>query len=286
MVLGMKINIKTIFVCVIVVIISSSSSFAEDKMTYWVSKNFSEAPGDVTFDKFHMTIPTANPLIHNLDQLTENGADADIRLCFDNRGIRYSHVDELQKGSKDYRQYCEIANEANGIGYFVFDNQELYKQITHGVRLSRLGEKITCEAIFTMQSLFSFLSYHDAPLEQRLAGDIRIEPYSGDFLSETFNKGFLQYLDLDDKVAIKTNYNLRTYFPVLEIDKTWNCVSPAFRLYWQKVIAACKDGVRVMRKDKTQQHVSYDILKTIQNDLYALTKQCRVGDINRSLDQY
>lgn len=257
---------------------SNGPALTEEASTYWVSKNFSENPN--VNKGWARSVPEFAPRIVNLGGLNRRDRDGDVRLCFVNWPLHNSEdwvfeIDDRDESPLGKRiRYCEHADANSSIGYFhrgsVIDRTE----ITKGLVISRSDKKMTCEAIFTAHSLYSLLYYRDARGKDVRTDDMHISPHiGGGFPAITSSVGLDEHLHPDDLVqAGGSDFRYQS----VDLEKSWSCVVPAFRLYWQTALNRCQAGVEQLQNNPSLDEIHVPLVDELREQMLALTTQCRV----------
>ncbi|WP_346906271.1 hypothetical protein [uncultured Roseibium sp.] len=279
-------NVLTVFVAFLPMFLCEKAMSSDD-VSYWVSRNFDEAP-DVNSSRENIgkSERSYRPSILELGKGIPSGfrKDADIRLCFDNRPLaaaRWHNLGRESYPSGSMRYFCEHYDLVKGIGYITHPKRLSTDSITKGLLISRNSfGKITCEAIFTMSSLFSVLSYRESYPDLPPISEIEIWPYGGmfPFGGDVLDKGLRAHLDPRDHYSIVGTVTGEPILVDLSLNHTWSCVAPAFRLYWSRVWSDCQEGSARMMVDPLMEEIEYPVLAELFDEIMVSTQGCYVGE--------
>ncbi len=266
-------------------ILAQTPSAAKEP-TFWFSNNFSARP------KVHFSHNTpAHPTrITAFDDINRASRDGDIRLCFDNRPLDTARVWNLDTISQDPLRFrfCEYARSDENVGYFGEERRRNGEDLTRGVVVSAPSgisiygtSAATCEAIFTVGSFFSLLSYYDEENPEKFGKIDELTPYGeGLFVSERTTEGMRKFLMEPDSFHVGSSLGRYWMYSGMNMDKSWECLAPAFNLYWEAVLSRCRLGIDELRKsDKkrkagSRRRLYYSVLTDVKDDMFAIADHC------------
>lgn len=250
--------------------LSMDDNAAEIDLKYWVSEHFQEASN--IFERRPSDPVEDNPTVVDLGDIDWSyDTDGDVRLCFDNRPIMKTYLGRKitnPKWSQNCRGYTVRLNYKNKS-----PDNEYVKQVTEGLLVSKAQDgKITCDATFTIASLYSVL--HSLTVGDSLSDnrDLLVFPYfraDGDpFYGYPALKAYLDERDTFE--PIMNSYN--NYHA--DLKHSISCLLPAYRQYWQQVRDKCFQTISQGSLSEGDQ-VYFPILKRTEPTLRNVVRQCR-----------
>jgi len=199
--------------------------------------------------------------------------DAPIRLCFDNRPLHESYNGAVSIGSRWVNQCRHYSFHSHGDYEKYLDDD----RINRGVLTYRNEDNvITCEAVFTGRSLFSFVANYQLEDESSERNKPKITPYrwatnpapvyetiedmaaAPDFIEASFDSGGI--------LRIKK----------INIKNTWDCLLPSYRFYWQKIYDSCLINVEEIVSNSTVNSIYSPILEENHSSIQNLISPCLI----------
>ncbi|WP_162544483.1 MULTISPECIES: hypothetical protein [unclassified Pannonibacter] len=257
----------------------AASPAAAGGVKYWVSEHFNEAPDvnyyeqnkDERHKQWHVPIfaPQVLDLSH-LDWSKDEDEGADIRLCFDNRPLISANNGRIAKDSV-WTGYCSHYSQPQTLKVEDTENRPYY-----GLEVRRSPDgKFTCEAVFTVRSLISLLAATAEGADLSSPLPPRVLAYRRDSFPFLWKAEYQYYLNSQDTIEIHSGMGGSHGYGRIYLNNTWQCLLPAYRLYWSEALSSCNRLVEEMQAapDKTE---LYDPLVTrLGPDMIRLAEPCR-----------
>jgi hypothetical protein len=250
--------------------LSMDANAAENGLKYWASEHFQEAPN--IFERRPSDPVEGNPTVVDLGDIDWSyDIDGDVRLCFDNRPIMKTYLGRKitnPKWSQNCRGYTVRLNYKNKS-----PDNEYVKQVTEGLLVSKAPDgKITCDATFTIASLYSVLQSLTEGHSLADNENLLVFPYfraDGDpFYGYPAIKAYLDERDTFEH--IKYSYD---HFDA-DLKYSLSCLLPAYRQYWQQVRDKCFLTVSQGSFSEGDQ-MYFPLLKLTEPTLRNVAQQCR-----------
>lgn len=264
-------------------------SYANDGISYWVSRNFQESPNvnlPPTEQRWvrKSVLPEAEfaPQIADLSYMgVERGSleRSQIRLCFDNRSILYARLNNLTsiESQNGYfrKRFCEYVDEASGVGIYQHASKDIDRaSVTKGLLVSRQRDgKVTCEAIFTQVSIFELLLQEN--VDHLTVSKNELRPYGLGMTFFSNEKKFLTLLDRRDTILRRSSIIDGTaLFIPASMTNTWRCLAPQFRKYWDTVIQECGRHSRILLEQNRLDRVYVPVLENLKAEIISNSREC------------
>lgn len=243
--------------------LASGAIQAEDK-TLWVGPAFYPAPN------VNQGIPRNpfSPQVVDLERYDwSHDTDGDIRLCFDN-----SPLIRLRRRDVDYQLVETLCTPTD---LSVFGGKDEFRNKTHTgliIRQSQDAENTTCHAEFPVRSLaLAMKHFIRNGISETSFAELDFYP-PGSYLFD--DNSIVFFFGKEDKIGSAWTASGRNAIVYLSMNEAWQCLLPAFQLYWNDVLETCVNAANSGESDLSANYEFVPILKNNVSDMAALARSC------------